>query len=220
MTHKINPNAHRLGVIRTWKSSWSFPSKKAYKDNLKLDTFVRDYLEKELRRFYVSSIDFSRDSKDVYQINIHTTRAGMIAGKEGKGIEKLIKGIKRIIRKNNLTEPKDIKIELVDVKNPYSDAGIVTAEIIEQLEKRMPFRRVMKSIVQNVMREKNVQGVKVSLSGRLGGVDMARREFIKEGRIPLSTLRADIDYREGRANLPYGVIGVKVWIYRGDIFKK
>jgi len=220
MTHKINPNAHRLGVIRTWKSKWSFANKDAYKNNLKVDYFVRDYLEKKLRNYYLSSIEFSRNSKDEYVITLRTSRAGMIAGRDGKGVENLIKDIRRIIRKNNLVEPKNIKINIEDVKSVYSDAGIVVSEVIEGLEKRMPFKRVLKSMVQNVMREKGVQGVKISVSGRLGGADMARKEFIKQGRIPLSTLRADIDYREGRANLPYGVIGIKVWIYRGDIFKK
>ena len=219
MTHKINPNAHRLGVIKTWKSKWSFASKNVYKDNLKLDTFVRELLEKKLRRFYVSSISFSRDSKDNYVVNIFTSRGGMIAGRDGKGIENLVKDIKKVIKKNNLTEPRDIKINIEDIKALYADAGIVVSEVIEGLEKRMPFKRVLKGTVRNIMRERNVKGVKISVSGRLGGADMARKEFIKEGRIPLSTLRADIDYREGRANLPYGVIGIKVWIYRGDIFK-
>ena len=218
MTHKINPNAHRLGVIRTWKSKWTFGSKADYKDNLKLDYFVRKYLEEKLRKAYVSSISFERDHKDNYVINIFSTRGGVIAGKDGKRVDDLIKGIKKIIRKNNLNPPKNIKINIEDIKNPYSDAGIVVSEVIESLEKRMPFKRVLKSVVQNVMREKGVQGVKVSVSGRLGGADMARKEFIKQGRIPLSTLRANIDYREGRANLPYGVIGIKVWIYKGEVF--
>ena len=220
MTHKINPNAHRLGVIKDWQAKWSFASKSDYKDNLKLDFFVRDYLEKKLRNFYVSSISFARDSKENYIITINSTRGGMIAGKGGNGVENLVKDIKRIIKKNNLREPKNIKIDIQDIKRPYMDAGIVTAEVIENLEKRMQFRRVLKTTVENIMREKGVQGVKISVSGRLGGVDMARKEFIKKGRIPLSTLRADIDYREGRANLPYGVIGIKVWIYKGDVFDK
>ena len=220
MTHKINPNAHRLGVIRTWKSKWTFGSKSDYKDNLKLDYFVREYLENKLRKAYVSSISFERDHKGNYLVNIFSTRGGVIAGKDGKRVDDLIKDIKKIIRKNNLKEPKNIKIDIKDIKYPYSDAGIVVSEVIENLEKRMPFKRVLKMIVQNIMRERGVQGVKISVSGRLGGADMARKEFIKQGRIPLSTMRADIDYREGRANLPYGVIGIKVWIYRGEIFDK
>jgi small subunit ribosomal protein S3 len=171
---------------------------------------VRDFLEKKLRNFYVSSISFSRDSKDNYIVNIASSRGGMIAGRDGKGVENLIKDIKKIVRKKGLEAPKDIKVNIEDIKAVYADAGIVTAEVIEGLEKRMPFKRVLKGITESVMREKNVQGVKISLSGRLGGADMARKEFIKKGRIPLSTFRADIDYREGRANLPYGVIGIKV----------
>jgi len=220
MTHKIKPFAHRLGVIRTWQSKWTYSNKNDYKNNLKMDHFVKAFLEKELRRNFVSSIEFSRDYKDEYIIKIRTSRAGTIAGKDGNGIEKLTKKVKRVIRKNNLQEPKSIKIVLEDVKRPYQDAGIVTAEIIEQLEKRMPFRMVMKNMLRNVMSERNVKGVKISLSGRLNGVDMARKEFLKDGRIPLSTLRADVDYREGRANLPYGVIGIKVWLYKGDVFNK
>jgi len=171
---------------------------------------VRDLIEKKLRNFYVSTISFSRDSKDNYIVNITSSRGGMITGRDGKGVENLIKDIKKIIRKKGLEAPKDIKVNIEDIKAVYTDAGIVTAEVIESLEKRMPFKRVLKGVVENVMRERGVQGVKISLSGRLGGADMARKEFIKKGRIPLSTFRADIDYREGRANLTYGVIGIKV----------
>ena len=220
MTHKLKPFAHRLGTIRTWTSKWSFSQKDDYKNHLKTDHFVREYLEKELRKGYVSSIEFSRNLKDEYNIKIRTSRPGVIAGKDNAGIEKLVKGIKRVIRKNNLKEPKKINIDLETIKRPYQDAGVVVAEIIEQLEKRMPFRRVMKTMLQNVMNERNVKGAKISISGRLNGADMARKEFVKDGRIPLSTIRADVDYREGRANLPYGVLGIKVWIYKGDIFNK
>lgn len=218
MTHIVNPYAHRLGGIRDWKSKWTF-NKNSYINFLKTDTFVRDFLEKKLEKAYVSDIEFSRDGSKKYTINIKSSRVGMIIGKSGDGIEKLLKDIKKLLKKKKLEIPVDIKINIEDIKSPESDAGIVVAQVVEALEKRMPFKRIMKTTVEKCMANRNVQGVKVALSGRLNGADMARRESEKQGRIPLSTFRADIDFRNGRANLPYGVIGVKVWIYRGDIFQ-
>ena len=143
----------------------------------------------------------------------------MIIGKSGDGIEKLIVGIKKMLKKKKLKLPADIKINIQDIKSPESDAGIVAAQIVEALEKRMPFKRVLKTTVEKCMANRDVQGVKIAVSGRLNGADMARKESEKQGRIPLSTFRADVDFRNARANLPYGVLGVKVWIYRGDIFE-
>ena len=219
MTHTVHPHSHRLGGIREWKSQWNF-SKGKYQEYLKADIFVREFLEKKLRNSYVSSIDFFRDGDDKYIIKIRTSRSGMIIGKSGDGIEVLKKDIVSVFRKRNLYIPKEIRIEVEDVHSPESDAGIVMAQLIEGLERKMPFRRVLKTTTEKVMANRDVKGVKIYVSGRLGGADMARKEYIKKGRIPLTTFRADIDYRTGRANLPYGVIGVKVWIYRGDVFKK
>jgi small subunit ribosomal protein S3 len=144
----------------------------------------------------------------------------MIVGKGGDGIEKLTKKVKHVLKKNNLVVPKDLKIAVEDVKNPDADAGIVASMVKEGLEKKMPFRRVMKSAIEKSMASRDVKGIKISLAGSLGGAAMARKEFIKKGRIPLSTFRADIDYKMIRANLPLGVIGIKVWIYKGDVFDK
>ncbi|MCK5589334.1 MAG: 30S ribosomal protein S3 [Candidatus Pacebacteria bacterium] len=219
MTHVVHPYAHRLGGIRDWKSKWT-ASKSDYKDFLKADFFIREFLEKELKHCYISSISFERNTDKKYSIIINTSRPGMIIGRGGDGIEKLTKKIKSILKKKNLIIPLDLKVVINDVHSPESDAGIVMAQIIEGLEKRMPFRRILKMTAEKVMANRDVQGIKISVSGRLGGADMARREHIKKGRIPLSTFRADVDYRDGRANLPYGVIGIKVWIYGGEVFDK
>lgn len=219
MTHVVNPFAHRLGGIRKWKSNWTF-SKNNYQDFLKTDFYVRNLLEKELEKVHLSSIEFSRDGDKKYIVTIKTSKTGMIVGKGGDGIEKLTKKIKHVLKKNNLIIPKDLKISVEDVRSPDADAGIVAAIVKEGLEKKMPFRRVMKSAIEKSMANRDVKGIKISLSGSLGGAAMARKEFVKKGRIPLSTFRADIDYRTTRANLPLGVIGVKVWIYRGDVFDK
>ena len=219
MTHVVHPYAHRLGGIRTWKSRWTFSSGE-YKDFLKSDYFIRSFLEKKLRNSFVSSIEFERHNDKRYNIIIKRSRVGMIVGREGDGIEKLLSEVKKVLRKNNLPIPKDMKITVEDIKSPESDAGVVACGVVEALERRMPFRRILKTTVDKVMANKDVKGVKISVSGRLGGADMARREYIRKGRIPLSTFRADVDYKAAEANLPYGVIGVKVWIYKGDVFDK
>lgn len=217
MTHVVNPYAHRLGGIRNWKSRWVF-HKNSYKDFLKTDTFVREFLEKKLSKAYISSIEFVRDGNKKYTIIIRTSRAGMIIGKSGDGIEKLVADIKKLLKKKKLDIPVDIHINIEDIKSPESDAGVVVSQVVEALEKRMSFKRILKTTVEKCMANRDVLGVKITVSGRLNGADMARTESEKQGQIPLSTFRADIDFRNGRANLPYGVIGVKVWIYRGDIF--
>lgn len=219
MTHIVHPFAHRLGGIRNWKSNWTF-SKNDYQNFLKGDYFVREFLEKELDKVHISSIEFKRDFDKKYIIVIKTAKAGMIVGRGGDGIAKLTKKIEGVFKKNKLIIPKNLKIEVEDVRNPDADAAIVAAVVKEGMEKKMPFRRVMKSAIEKSMANRDVKGIKISMSGGLGGAAMARKEFIKKGRIPLSTFRADVDYATQRANLPLGVIGIKVWIYRGDVFEK
>ena len=220
MTKIVHPYAHRLGGsgIRDWKSRWSNVARN-YVSFLKTDTFVREYLNKALHGKYVSDIEIERDDKN-YKVIVKTSRSGMIIGRGGDGVNNLRKGIEKTLKKNNLEVPANIRIEIEDIRNPEADAGVVAASIVEGLERRMPFRRVMKSTVEKSMANKEVQGIKISISGRLNGAEMSRKEYLKKGRIPLQTLRADIDYRDARANLPYGVIGVKVWIYRGQVFEK
>ncbi len=220
MTKIVHPYAHRLGGkgIRTWKSRWS-GNKKNYINFLKTDTFVRSFLDKALKGMYVSDVEIERDEKN-YKIIIKTSRSGMIIGRGGDGVEALKKGLTKQLKKQNIEVPENLRIEIEDIRSPESDAGIVGAQIVEALEKRMQFRRVLKTTAEKVMANREVKGVKIALSGRLGGAEMSRKEYIKKGQIPLTTLRADIDYRHVEAQLPYGVIGVKVWIYRGEVFDK
>jgi len=220
MTKIVHPFAHRLGGsgIRDWKSRWSSTSG-SYVDFLKTDTFVRAYLEKALAGKYVSDIEIERDEEN-YKVIVKTSRSGMIIGRGGDGIEVIKKGMVAMLKKRGITLPKNIRVEIEDIRSPESDAGVVAAMMIEGLDRRLPFRRVLKSTVEKVIANRDVLGVKIALAGRLGGSEMARKEYLIKGRLPLQTFRADIDYRHVEANLPYGVIGIKVWIYRGDIFDK
>jgi len=217
MTHTVHPYSHRLGVLRDWKSRW-FRTGEKYRAYLKADILIREYLEKKLRQFNVSSIDIERGEK-VTKIIIKTSRPGLIIGRNGEGAVTLKKDIDSFIAKRKLESSAEIKIEIDEVRSPESDAAIVAQMVRDGLEKRMPFRRVLKQTVEKVMANRNVEGVRILVAGRLGGAEMARKEQIKKGRIPLQTFRADIDFSKETAKLPYGMIGIKVWIYRGDIFE-
>lgn len=218
MTHTVHPYSHRLGTLRDWKSRWFSPKGK-YKVALKGDVLVREYLEKKLRSSYVADIEIERSAKAL-RIIISTSRPGMIIGRAGDGAEKLRGDVKKLLSKNDLLDPKvDLKLDIREVKNAEANAAIVAQMVVEGLEKRLPFRRVMKSTVEKVMANRDVKGIKVQLSGMIGG-GMARTETHKRGRIPLQTFRADVDYSQKVANLTLGTVGVKVWIYRGDIFDK
>jgi small subunit ribosomal protein S3 len=218
MTHTVHPFSHRLGIIRDWKSRW-FGVRGKYQDYLKCDVLLRGYLEKRFRGQYVSNIEMERGEK-VLRIIIETSRPGMIIGRSGEGATKLREDIVSFIKKNKLTADGEVKVDIKEVRSPESNASIVSQMVAEGLEKRMPFRRVMKQTVEKVMANRDVEGVKIELSGRLGGATMARQEKIKRGRIPLQTFRADVDFTKYEARLPYGGIGIKVWIYRGEIFAK
>lgn len=157
-------------------------------------------------------------SKDNFKIAIHTSRPGMIIGRAGDGVERLRKDIVKEIRRKKLSIPENFKLDIVEVSSPESNAAIVGYMIAEALEKRLPFRRVLKTTAEKVMANRDVQGIRIGLAGRLGGAEMARREEIRKGNVPLQTLRADVDFAKERANMTYGVIGIKVWIYRGMKF--
>lgn len=240
MTHHVHPYSHRLGIIRGWKSRW-FSMHGKFRQNLKSDILLREWLEKKMRGQYVADIEMERGQKSL-RIIIKTSRPGIIIGRNGEGAVKLKNDITAFLAKINKEETKaltiryakdqatlkskiaelaaDIKVEVEEIKSPEASSAIVAQMIAEGLEKRMPFRRVMKQMIDKVMANREVKGVRIFLSGRLGGAEMARREDLKKGRIPLQTLRADIDYSHYEANLPYGNIGIKVWIYKGDIFAK
>ncbi len=216
MSKIVHPYAHRLIMLRDWKSHW-FADPKKYCDYLKGDVLIREYLEKKLRGIYISSIEIERNQKTTRFV-IRTSRPGLIIGRNGEGVTKLKNDILKKIEKLKLTKSEDFKLEIVEVSNPEADATIVAYMIAEGLEKRLPYRRVVKQIVEKVMMAHGVQGVRVVLSGRLGGAEIARTEELKRGSIPLQTFRADIDFKREKAHLPYGDVGIKVWIYRGKIF--
>lgn len=218
MTHRVHPYAHRLTIIRDWQSRW-FGLGKDYRDFLKTDVLLREFLTKRLRGNYIDKIEIER-GQDTYKIVVKTSRPGMIIGRGGDGINKLKTEILAELCRIKSPLPKNVTIDVEEVKDPESHAAIVAYMIAEGLEKRLPFRRVLRQTIEKVSASRNVKGVKVTLSGRLGGADMSRTESLKKGQIPLQTLRADIDFAREKAYMYYGVTGIKVWIYRGEIFEK
>jgi len=203
-------------MLRDWKSRW-FADPKKYCDYLKGDVLLREYLEKKLRGMYVSTIEIERSRKATRFI-IKTSRPGLIIGRNGEGATKIKEDILKKMDKLKLPRSEDFKLEIVEVTNPEADAAVVAYMIAEGLEKRMPYRRVIKQVLEKVMTARGVEGARIVLSGRLGGAEIARTEELKRGSIPLQTFRADIDFKRERAHLPYGDLGIKVWIYRGKIF--
>lgn len=216
MSKIVHPYAHRLVILRDWKSRW-FADTKKYKDYLKGDVLLREYLERKLRGMYVSMIEIERNQKTTRFI-IKTSRPGLIIGRNGEGATKLKEDIAKKMEKLKLPKTNDFKLEIIEVQNPEADAAIVAYMIAEGLEKRMPYRRVIKQTLEKVMAARGVEGARIVIGGRLGGAEIARTEELKKGSIPLQTFRADIDFKRERAVLPYGTIGIKVWIYRGKIF--
>lgn len=217
MTHTVHPYSHRLGILRDWKSRWFAPKGK-YQEALRGDVLLREFLEKKLKGNFIADIEIERSVKAL-RIIISTSRPGMIIGRQGDGAEKLRADIKKLLAKHKLLQDKvDIKLDIKEIKSAEANAAIVAQMIVEGLEKRLPFRRVMKQMLEKVMANRDVLGVRIFLAGRLGGATMSRTEDRKLGRIPLQTFRADVDYSCTKAIMPYGAIGVKVWIYKGDIF--
>ncbi|CEN32045.1 30S ribosomal protein S3 [Candidatus Westeberhardia cardiocondylae] len=210
MGQKVHPVGMRLGIINTWSSIW-YSGTKGFADNLENDFKVRLFLSRHLVKASVSRILIERLSKSIC-IAIYTARPGIIIGKKGEDIEKLRNSILRI---TNVPS----KINIIEIRKPELDAKLVADSIVSQLERRVMFRRAMKRSVQNAIRV-GAQGIKVEISGRLGGVEIARTEWYREGRVPLHTFRADIDYSFSAAHTSYGVIGVKVWIFKGEIFNR
>ncbi|MFA6386811.1 MAG: 30S ribosomal protein S3 [Candidatus Paceibacterota bacterium] len=217
MSKVVHPYAHRLVTLRDWKSRW-FADKK-YKDLLKSDVVIREFLMKKLRGFYISRVEIDRSAKAT-KVMVFTSRPGMIIGRGGDGANKLKKDLVAAMTKRGVLIPEDFKFDILEVTNPDADAAIVACMIAEGLEKRLPFRRVMKQTIEKVMTARGVKGARIYLGGRLGGAEIARSEQIKRGSIPLQTFRADVDFAREKAHMSYGDIGIKVWIYRGEIFNE
>ena len=207
MGQKMHPHGLRVGVIKDWNSKW-YADSKNFSDYLVEDHKIRDYVKKKLFVSGISKIEIERTPKFV-KVNVYTAKPGLVIGKGGNLAESL---------KNELTKMinKDVNLNIVEVKNIDTDAQLVAENIANQLERRISFRRAMKQCMQKSMKA-GALGIKTAVSGRLAGADMARTEFYKEGTIPLQTLRADIDYGFYEADTTYGIIGIKVWIYKGEV---
>ncbi|SHI77963.1 30S ribosomal protein S3 [Lutispora thermophila] len=208
MGQKVNPHGLRVGIIKDWDSKW-YAGDKEFSDLLIEDNKIRKYLKNKLFSAGVSRIEIERTANKV-RININTAKPGMVIGKGGAGIESLRKEVEK------LTNNKSVSINITEIKVPELDAQLVAENIAAQLEKRISFRRAMKQAMQRTMRA-GAKGIKAMTSGRLGGAEIARSEWYREGTIPLQTLRADIDYGFAEAHTTYGRIGVKVWIYKGEV---
>ncbi len=213
MTHKVHPTIFRIGETTTWKSRW-FNLKK-YKEYLKEDVAIREYLSKKLEKLSVESIEIER-SPNLVNIIINTSRPGLLIGRGGAGTEELKKQIASKVLKLKGKEKREIRMEIREIKQPAIAAALVAQEVADKIERRIPFRRVIKEAMQKIMGNKDAKGAKIKVSGRLDGAEIARRAFLNKGEMPLQTLRADIDYSEKRAYCTYGVIGIKVWIYKGE----
>lgn len=218
MTHTVHPYAHRLGIIRDWKSRWFANDKKSFRDNVKTDEAIRRFLTKRLRGTYTSGIEIERSANEL-RVTLSTARPGLVIGRSGENATKLRKELAVAIHAANPNEQRTLKLDIIEVRQPETDAAVVAYMVAEGLEKRMPFRRVLKQTIEKVIAVREVEGVRITVSGRLGGAEMSRKEELKRGRIPLQTFRADIDFALEQAYLPYGVIGIKVWIYRGNVYQ-
>ncbi len=210
MGQKVSPIGLRLGVIRDWNAKW-YASNQAYRDNLVSDLRLRDYIKNKLAHAAVSQMVIERPAQSI-NITVHTARPGIVIGKKGEDIERL---------RQELTALSGVPVQLAveEVRQPEVDAQLVAENICQQLEKRIMFRRAMKRAVTNAMRLRAL-GIKIMVAGRLNGAEIARTEWYREGRVPLHTLRADIDYGFSEAYTTYGVIGVKVWIFKGEVFEQ
>ncbi|MGG7096802.1 30S ribosomal protein S3 [Clostridium sardiniense] len=208
MGQKVHPHGLRVGVIKGWDAKW-YANKKDFADNLIEDNKIREFVKKDLFSAGISKIEIERAAKRI-KLNIYTAKPGVVIGKGGSGIEALKKKL------TNFVAGKNILINIVEVKNVESNAQLMAENIAAQLEKRISFRRAMKQVIQRGMKQ-GVKGVKTACSGRLGGAEIARTEQYHEGTIPLQTLRADIDYGFAEADTTYGKIGVKVWVYNGEV---
>ncbi|MEM9602008.1 MAG: 30S ribosomal protein S3 [Pseudomonadota bacterium] len=211
MGQKVHPVGIRLGISADWNSTW-YADKRDYANYLNNDLAVREFLLKKLAHASVSRIQINRPARSA-QIVIHTARPGIVIGRQGADIEKLRQEVAPLLGLN----VNNVKVNIAEIRKPELDAKLVAEGVAQQLERRVMFRRAMKRVIGNTMRL-GAQGVKVAVSGRLNGAEIARREWYHDGRVPLHTLRADIDYGTAEAKTTYGIIGVKVWICKGEVF--
>ena len=207
MGQKIHPYGLRLGIVTDWKSRWY--SEKEYASQVLQDAKIRDFLEKELVRGALSRIEIERIGEKKIQVDIHTARPGVVIGRSGSEVDRLRTALEKLSK-------REIKINVIEVQNAETDAQLLARSIADQLQGRVSFRRALKRAVQTALKA-GAQGVRVQATGRLGGAEMGRREWYREGRVPLTTLRADVDFGKATARTTVGAIGVKVWVYKGDV---
>ncbi len=216
MGHKVNPKSIRIGITAPWRSRW-FGGKKDYIKNLQEDVKIRRAIAEKWKKAAIADVEIERSAGAVKLI-IKTSRPGVLIGRGGTGIEDISKFVRRDFFKGK--RKPEIKVEVQEIKQFEESASLVAQHVAEQLEKRLPYRRVLKSVLEQIEKNKVVKGVKIEVAGRLGGAEIARREWLAKGTVPLHTLRADIDFARATAKTTYGTIGVKVWLYKGEIFEK
>jgi small subunit ribosomal protein S3 len=213
MGQKVHPTGIRLGIVKDWTSKW-YADSKDFPDYLNTDIRVREFLRKKLSNASVSRIQIERPARNA-RITIHSARPGIVIGKKGEDIEALRKDVAKLME----LPVQSVHVNIEEVRKPELDAHLVAENVAQQLERRIMFRRAMKRAVTNSMRL-GAQGIKINVGGRLNGAEIARSEWYREGRVPLHTLRADIDYGTAEAHTPAGIIGIKVWIFRGEVFEE
>ncbi|HLB50606.1 MAG TPA: 30S ribosomal protein S3 [Patescibacteria group bacterium] len=214
MGHKSNPKAIRLGITTNWRSRWF--SAKEYAKTLREDVRLRRLVMQKWRAASIADVEIERSANRI-RVIIKTSRPGVLIGRGGTGIEDLTRFIKKMIFPGTAMA---LKVDVQEVRNFEESAALIAQQVAEQLEKRLPFRRILKSMADQVIKSRVVKGVKIEISGRLGGAEMSRREWVAQGTLPLHTLRADIDFARDTARTTYGTIGVKVWVYKGEVFYK
>ena len=221
MSHKVHPKSFRIRGIEDWNIRGFYGKKMP--QYLEEDFLIKDFLRKKLIEASVANIEIEHSANKL-NIIIETARPGLIIGRGGGGIEILKTEIEKKVQrkiKNSMTQrvPREIKIEIKEVKNPWTSAALVAQMAAQQIEKRIPFRQVLKKSIERVITNREIKGVRMEVAGRLNGIEIARREWLAQGRLPRNTLRADIDYAQDEAHCTYGIIGIKVWIYKGDRFE-
>ena len=215
MSHKVHPKAFRLKELSSWDSRWL--DEKKFPQYLEEDFKIREFLKKKLAKLGVEKIEIERFPGKL-NIIISSARPGLIIGRGGSGVEELKKELERKVIKRNKESKKEIKIEIKEVRDVWSSAALSVQSIAQQIEKRFPFRRVLKQTLDKIMSSRQVKGARIEISGRLNGSEIARREWLQKGRLPRQTLRADIDFAQDQAYCTYGTTGIKVWIYKGEKF--
>ncbi len=215
MSHKVHPKAFRLKELSSWDSRWL--DEKKFPQYLEEDFKIREFLKKKLAKLGVEKIEIERFPGKL-NIIISSARPGLIIGRGGSGVEELKKELERKVIKRNKESKKEIKIEIKEVRDVWSSAALSVQSIAQQIEKRFPFRRVLKQTLDKIMSSRQVKGARIEISGRLNGSEIARREWLQKGRLPRQTLRSDIDFAQDQAYCTYGTTGIKVWIYKGEKF--